>query len=83
MGALFNSVKRFPRREDVENSNRVRMTNIRNAQEHVFAASDGGTLWGTDQGKKLLSNFMAPEVLKLKIGAQVCLSFPSSGTSLE
>lgn len=37
----------------------------------MYSAADGGTLYGTDQGSRLLSNFMAPAQITLKIGAQV------------
>ncbi|CAL1714612.1 unnamed protein product [Somion occarium] len=63
----------FPRREDVENSNRLRMSGIQGSHEHIYTASDGGVLYGTDQGTKMLANFMAPQQLKLKVGAQVML----------
>ncbi|KAI0078710.1 hypothetical protein K474DRAFT_870327 [Panus rudis PR-1116 ss-1] len=49
------------------------MSSIRGVQEHVYLANDGGTAYGTEQGAKLLSNFMAPERLALKLGAQVML----------
>ncbi|THH32533.1 hypothetical protein EUX98_g1662 [Antrodiella citrinella] len=62
----------FPRREDVEVSNRSRMTNI-DAEERIYRASEGGTLVGTEQGAKLLANFMVPSTLSLKVGAQVML----------
>ena len=41
------------------------------SDERTYRASEGGTLVNTDQGTKLLSNFMVPQVLTLKIGAQV------------
>ena len=74
--SLLTITDSFPRREDVETANRQRMTSIRGVQEHVFTASDGGSLYSMEQGKKLLSNFMAPEVLKLKVGAQVRTHHP-------
>ena len=43
------------------------------SDERTYRASEGGTLVNTDQGTKLLSNFMVPQVLTLKIGAQVML----------
>ena len=42
-------------------------------ETHKFTAYDGGPLAGTDAGTKLLSNFMAPGEITLKIGAQVML----------
>lgn len=49
------------------------MTNIR-AETHEYVASHGGVLNGTDQGAKLLSNFMVAEKLVLKTGAQARIS---------
>lgn len=37
----------------------------------MYTASEGGVLAGTEQGAKMLANFMAPEKLTLKVGAQV------------
>ena len=51
-------------------SNKTRMTNI-TGEERTYRATEGGTLVHTDQGKKLLSNFMVPPTLVLKEGAQV------------
>lgn len=63
---------RFPRREDVERANDTRMRTL-NTETHEYTASHGGKLVGTDQGEKLLSNFIAPGKLTLKVGAQVCI----------
>lgn len=42
-----------------------------NTETHEYTASHGGKLAGTEQGEKLLTNFMAPGKLTLKVGAQV------------
>jgi ATP-dependent DNA helicase PIF1 len=42
-------------------------------EEVRFQAFDGGTLKGTEQGIKMLSNFMAPKELCLRVDAQVML----------
>ena len=43
------------------------------AEARAYKAQDGGVLAGTEQGEKMLANFMAPATLTLKIGAQVML----------
>lgn len=63
--------RRFPRREDVEHSNRAKIGGINDVEMQIYYAADGGTLCRTDQGSRLLSNFMAPGEITLKIGAQV------------
>lgn len=40
---------------------------------HTFTASDGGSITDTDLKAKLLQNFLAPQKLNLKIGAQVMM----------
>ncbi|KAI0923745.1 hypothetical protein AcV5_010527 [Taiwanofungus camphoratus] len=62
----------FPRREDVEKSNAMRMNSI-NTEVHTYRSSDGGSLTDPAQREKLLNNFIAPERLVLKVGAQVML----------
>ncbi|KAJ8489347.1 hypothetical protein ONZ51_g2972 [Trametes cubensis] len=62
----------FPRREDVERSNTVRMGGI-TGREQVYNAYDGGTIADLQQRDKMLANFMAPKRLVLKEGAQVML----------
>ena len=66
---LYN---RFPRREDVERSNSTRMV-LLESKEEKFIAVDGGAIKDKDQRQKMLSNFMAPQVLKLRAEAQVML----------
>ncbi|KAI6041261.1 hypothetical protein EDC04DRAFT_1303956 [Pisolithus marmoratus] len=43
------------------------------AEERQYAATDGGSLKDPDQREKILSNFMAPKRLVLRVGAQVML----------
>ncbi|KXN87451.1 ATP-dependent DNA helicase pfh1 [Leucoagaricus sp. SymC.cos] len=62
----------FPRREDVEKANGMRMQRLR-TQELKFLSTDGGTLTDPDHRNKMLSNFMAPKELRLRIDAQVML----------
>lgn len=62
----------FPRREDVERSNGLRMQHLE-TEELKFVSSDGGTLVDPDHRNKMLSNFMAPKELRLRIDAQVML----------
>ncbi len=66
---------RFPRREDVERSNGSRMQHIK-AEEQIYKAYDSGSIADTEQGQKVLTNFMASERLILKVGAQVCVNPP-------
>lgn len=42
-------------------------------EEERYIASDGGTLADENQRQKMLSNFMAPQQLKLRLDAQVML----------
>jgi ATP-dependent DNA helicase PIF1 len=62
----------FPRREDVERSNRARLEEL-NTDGWSYAAADGGALQDRQQREKLLSNFMAPQSIYLKVDAQVML----------
>jgi len=61
----------FPRRQDVDNSNNLRMSRLR-GESKTYYAKDGG-LAGGEQRQKLLDNFMAQQVLHLTVGAQVML----------
>ncbi|KAI0272372.1 hypothetical protein BC834DRAFT_344713 [Gloeopeniophorella convolvens] len=61
----------FPRRQDVDNANNLRMSHLR-GESKTYHANDGGTA-GEDQRRKLLDNFMAQETLHLSVGAQVML----------
>lgn len=65
-------VRRFSRREDVDRANLTRNKNLQ-GQAHTYTASDGGAVSDAQQREKLLSNFMAPGILHLKINAQVML----------
>ena len=62
----------FPRREEVDRSNDVRMTQL-STECHTYTASDGGTVTDLKQREKMLANFMAPSKLTLKIDSQVML----------
>lgn len=62
----------FPRREDVERSNYNRIQAL-NTEGHSYPATDGGSIQDDAQREKLLSNFMAPKNMSLKIDAQVML----------
>ncbi len=42
-------------------------------EELKFLSSDGGTMTDPDQRNKMLSNFMAPRELRLRVDAQVML----------
>lgn len=48
------------------------MSNL-NTEEKDFIASDAGTITDLAQREKMLSNFMAPKKLTLRVGAQVML----------
>lgn len=63
---------RFPRREDVERSNSTRMSRLQTDQMQ-FLSVDGGSIQDLNQREKMLSNFMAPQRLVLRIDAQVML----------
>ncbi|KAJ2918646.1 hypothetical protein MD484_g1770, partial [Candolleomyces efflorescens] len=62
----------FPLREDVERSNTSRMSRL-STEEKRFTAVDGGSIIDPNQRQKMLANFMAPQMLKLRINAQVML----------
>jgi ATP-dependent DNA helicase PIF1 len=44
------------------------------SRDVVFDARDGGTITDLNQRSKILSNFMAPETLRLRVDAQVMLT---------
>ncbi len=66
----FEPHSRFPRREEVDRANSGRLSGLQ-TEAMTYTAQDGGPLALTDSGKKMLSNFMAPEVLTLRKDAQV------------
>lgn len=68
----FIMLCRFPRREEVDRSNQGRMS-VLNTEQKDFLASDAGTITDAAQREKMLSNFMAPKRLTLRVGAQVML----------
>lgn len=62
---------RYPRREEVENANQNRMRKL-SGQIMTYDATDSG-VQDLNIRKALLNNFIAPELLELKKGAQVML----------
>ena len=62
----------FPRREDVDRSNFTRLEML-NTDGWTYVSSDGGAVTDPVQRDKLLSNFMAPQHIMLKVNAQVML----------
>ena len=62
----------FPMRGDVDRSNNQRL-NALNTDGWSYTASDGGVVTDPVQREKLLSNFMAPQHIALKVDAQVML----------
>lgn len=64
--------RRFPRREDVERSNTDRMKKL-DTETRTFISIDGGSLQDAAQREKMLSHFMAPRELNLRVDAQVML----------
>lgn len=62
----------FPRREDVDRSNSGRL-NALNTDGWSYVAADGGAVTDPVQREKILSNFMAPQQIMLKVDAQVML----------
>ncbi|KAF7370295.1 ATP-dependent DNA helicase PIF1 [Mycena sanguinolenta] len=62
----------FPRREDVDRSNRERMNRLTTPMR-TFRATDGGTIQDVNQRDKVLANFMAVPELSLREDAQVML----------
>jgi ATP-dependent DNA helicase PIF1 len=62
----------FPRREDVDRSNSGRL-NALNTDGWSYVAADGGAVTDPVQREKILSNFMVPQQIMLKIDAQVML----------
>lgn len=65
------SFPRFPRREDVDRSNSTRLNRL-SEESRTYTAIDSGAVDGP-QREKLLSNFMAPPTLVLRVKAQVCI----------
>lgn len=61
----------FPLRAEVENANRNRLECIQ-SESHEYKAVDSGSAMQTTIDRTL-ANFIAPEVINLKVGAQVML----------
>ncbi|KAJ1306990.1 hypothetical protein OPQ81_007970 [Rhizoctonia solani] len=68
----IDATELFPRREDVDRSNSLRMAALP-GKEETFPARDAGTITDPVQRDKMLQNFMAPKELSLKVNAQVML----------
>ena len=66
------NASRFPTRNEVEQANRARMSQLV-GDTKVFEARDGGTIVDKAQRDKIVQNCMAPETITLKKGAQVML----------
>ncbi|KAH8835600.1 hypothetical protein DL96DRAFT_70560 [Flagelloscypha sp. PMI_526] len=62
----------FPLRNGVDASNNARMRSL-GTDSVIFKAFEGGMVTDTEQRDRLLSNFMAPRELSLKVNAQVML----------
>lgn len=60
-------------RADVDRSNSGRMSRL-TTEEEIFVANDSGSLADPKQKEKVLSNFMAPSKLVLRVEAQVMLT---------
>lgn len=69
---ISHQCPRFPRRDDVERSNSSRLECLK-TQGEDFYSIDGGTIQEPSHREKLLSNFMAPRHLHLRVDAQVML----------
>ncbi|WRT70775.1 uncharacterized protein IL334_007774 [Kwoniella shivajii] len=62
----------FPRREDVDRANSVKLNQL-NTDGYSYTSSDGGMISDAVQREKLLGNFMATKFLEVKVDAQVML----------
>ena len=71
MLSVFSNMLRFPTRIEVDKANNTRMFNL-SGQSMTFEAQDSGVS-DVNVRNKILANFMAPEALTLKKGAQVML----------
>lgn len=68
----IDATELFPRREEVDRANNLRMSALP-GREQRFTARDSGTITDPTQRDKMLQNFMAPKDISLKIDAQVML----------
>ena len=62
----------YPTRREVENANNVRLASLKGTTV-LYKATEGGTLEDPNQRRKILDNFLAPDELQLKVGAQVMM----------
>jgi ATP-dependent DNA helicase PIF1 len=64
--------RRYPRRQQVDAANAVRMAALPSTDLRTYYAQDGGKL-PAEQRRRVLEGFMAPPTLLLKVDAQVML----------
>lgn len=62
----------YSTRYEVDTANMSRLNKLP-GKIHIFESADGGTIKDPDHRNRLLSNFLAPKTLKLKVGAQVMM----------
>ncbi|CUS20186.1 LAQU0S01e00936g1_1 [Lachancea quebecensis] len=62
----------YSTRNEVERANMSRLKNLP-GECHTYHAIDGGDMRDQETKEKLLSNFLAPKELRLKVGAQVMM----------
>ncbi|CCK70649.1 DNA helicase PIF1 KNAG_0E03960 [Huiozyma naganishii CBS 8797] len=62
----------YSTRNEVDRANFARLNKLP-GRVHSFTAIDGGSLDNAELKEKLLSNFLAPKDLRLKVGAQVMM----------
>lgn len=62
----------YSTRREVDRANSSRLTKLP-GKSRIFKAIDGGDLQDKDMRDKLLQNFLAPQILHLKPGAQVMM----------
>ena len=65
------TLHRFPRREDVDMANFSRLEALK-TELATYRSVDAGNANEASRNK-MLSNFLAPPLLTLKVDAQVCL----------
>ena len=71
-GLLYFCCCRYPRREDVDSSNAVRLRLLK-TESKQYHSQDGGSITDEVQLQKELSNMLAVKSLELKIECQVML----------
>lgn len=71
-GSYLTQTNRFPTRNEVDNSNFMKMRQLQGAGK-IYLSEDTGSVRDPQQLERLLQNFMAPKKLELKKHAQVML----------